>query len=276
MEEAQSLTNDKLALAIQQGDTDKMPQLWAQVERLVAWKASRVIASIGEGSIIEFDDLYNSGYFALCDAVRLYAPDPDCEASETGRFNALFMLRLKTAFQDARMRGTATQRHDPIQTAARLDAPIPGYDDIALGDALQSDTDVDLDVISQVWTEESSRALRKALSALPANESQILRFCFYKRMSVEEIARKAGRGENEVRALIHKALYHLRNSRTADDLERCIHEDLPKAVVSVVPAGGAVAAGRDPLAQSPADLLAAQCESLRARVAFRLARAHIP
>ncbi len=53
-------TNESLVQEIQAGNTEKMTVLWEQVERLVYWKARRVMAAVSESNIsngIEIDDL---------------------------------------------------------------------------------------------------------------------------------------------------------------------------------------------------------------------------
>lgn len=43
-------TNESLVQEIQAGNTGKMIVLWERVERLIRWKAWRVVAAIGESS----------------------------------------------------------------------------------------------------------------------------------------------------------------------------------------------------------------------------------
>ena len=69
------MTNEELAEKIHEGDESMIPQLWAQVERLVRWKANRTLHALGGAGGVEFGDLYNSGYLAFVDAVKTYTLD---------------------------------------------------------------------------------------------------------------------------------------------------------------------------------------------------------
>lgn len=75
-----------------------------------------------------FDDLYQSGYIALADAVDRY------ERQEDGTFIALFMLRLKSAFMEASGSRGKTSVLDPIRQICTqsLDAPLDGAEDMTL------------------------------------------------------------------------------------------------------------------------------------------------
>ena len=61
------MSNEELAKEIQAGATDRMADLWEQVEGLCCWKAKQVIAALqlrGNPCGVEFDDLYQTGYLA--------------------------------------------------------------------------------------------------------------------------------------------------------------------------------------------------------------------
>ena len=41
------MSNEELALAIQSGETERMGELWEQVEKFIAWNAQRVMPTLG-------------------------------------------------------------------------------------------------------------------------------------------------------------------------------------------------------------------------------------
>lgn len=87
------ITNEELVIAIQAGE-NRMGELWEQVERLVKWKAKRIMTALelkGSPCGVEFDDLYQSGYPALVEAVETYDP-------AAGAFSTWFMYYLQKAF----------------------------------------------------------------------------------------------------------------------------------------------------------------------------------
>lgn len=56
------MSNEELVAVIQAGVPERMGELWDQVERLVSWKASRVMTALNGRGGVDFDDLYQSGY----------------------------------------------------------------------------------------------------------------------------------------------------------------------------------------------------------------------
>ena len=116
-EELRDEQQKKLAVRIQSGETDLLAELWQSVERLVAAKARRLLAAMGDSNRIEFDDLYNSGFLALCAAVDHYKP-------ETGEFVPWFLLHLKNFFAEATGYRTKRGRLDPLRNAVSLSTPI--------------------------------------------------------------------------------------------------------------------------------------------------------
>lgn len=162
------MTNEELVMVIQQGVTEKIPLLWERVERLVAWKANRVINTLGENCLVEFDDLYNSGYIALCNAIERYDP-------EHGAFTTHFMFHLKTAFAEATGHRSIRQQRDPIHRANSFDDPVPGTDDLVLSDVIPDRTDVEGDAIERIWQQQLHDVLEKALGTLSPLEEQAVR-----------------------------------------------------------------------------------------------------
>lgn len=68
------MSNEELVARIQAGDQNGMTELWYQVEKFIAWKAQRIMPTLGESTVIEVDDLIQTGYFALVSAVATYSP----------------------------------------------------------------------------------------------------------------------------------------------------------------------------------------------------------
>ena len=175
------MTNEELVLAIQQGDSEKIPQLWTQIERLVRWKAHRFIEALGDCCPVELDDLYNSGYIALCNAVERYDP-------ERGAFSTHFMLHLKNVFAEATGYRSERQQRDPIHRASSFDDPVPGTDNMVVGDFIPDGTDLEGDTIEKIWQQQLHEALDKALGVLPPTEEQTLRTIYYGGQSLSDLA----------------------------------------------------------------------------------------
>lgn len=108
-------TNEELAVLIQGGAEEHIPQLWEQVWRYVEMKASRYAVNM-LSRLADADDLAQAGYFAMLTAVRGY---------ELGR-GANFITCLTWALQKefAAADGVRSSRRDAARYADSLDAPL--------------------------------------------------------------------------------------------------------------------------------------------------------
>ena len=85
------MTNEELAVMIQNGQTEAILPLWEQVERFVAKQANKW-EQAWTTRRVEFEDLYQSGFIAMMKAARTYDPDKDV------KFLTWMDYYIKTAF----------------------------------------------------------------------------------------------------------------------------------------------------------------------------------
>ena len=85
------MTNEELAELVQEGNDGLIPQLWEQVQVYVRRKAETAMRSIPPEHGVEVDDLAQSGYFALLEAVATFD-------REKGTFLCWLEKYLKTEF----------------------------------------------------------------------------------------------------------------------------------------------------------------------------------
>ncbi|WP_251319708.1 sigma-70 family RNA polymerase sigma factor [Flintibacter muris] len=175
------MTNEELVALIQAGERDKLPELWEQVERFVALQANRLLHAMGPDKAalagVEFGDLYNSGYFALVDAVERYDPAAGC------KFITMLGMRLKSYFSETTGFRLARQRKDPLNNAKSMDARLKENDEDsgAFGDfipdpkAAQALQAVE-DTISRDYTR---KAVREALEQLSVEERLAVKAYYY-------------------------------------------------------------------------------------------------
>ncbi len=158
-------TNESLVQEIQAGNTEKMTDLWNQVERLIRWKAWRIVAAIDESGIstgIEYDDLCQCGYFALVTAVASYKPG-SCA------FTTCFMNCLKTAFSETTGYRTKRQMQDPLRWAVSLDLPVGEDEETPLSELVQDPkAETAISAVAERDEQEQRReAVRAAVAGLP-------------------------------------------------------------------------------------------------------------
>lgn len=200
------MSNEEIVALIQEGRTDLYERLWWQVERLIRWKAHRLINTLEGSCRTTFDDLYQSGYIAMVDAVTTYKPD-------SGKFTTWLDYYLKSAFAVAAGYRTKRMRLDPLHTAASLNAPLS--DD--------GDCDQLIDVVTDpvgmipqqkveevIYTQQLHDALEKVLSKLPDRQEQVIRKKYYEGATVEQLAEEYGIDRQRVYQIEGNALRRLR------------------------------------------------------------------
>lgn len=86
------MNNEELANNIQNGNKELIIVLWEQVERFIRLKADERATAINNRDIA--DDLYQSGYFALLNAVKSF------DDSRGMNFLSYLKYHLKTEFDE--------------------------------------------------------------------------------------------------------------------------------------------------------------------------------
>lgn len=208
------MTNEELAIKIQEGADGLVPVLWEQVRLLVYKMANRWVLAFSENRSVEIDDLVNSGYIALSEAVQTFN-------SEKGTaFTTWFSMYLKTAFLDAY--GLRAHKNDPLHCAASLDAPIVDSSgkDITLGDAVADPRgEAALSSLDErIFIEQLHTALDKALSTLPTEQDQILRLYYYEGKTYDEIAGLIGTYAQKIQQRAKAGLRGLRKPQIGEIL----------------------------------------------------------
>ena len=197
------MTNEELAVLIQNGERDKLPELWAQVERFVARQARRrLVLSAGLGGV-EFGDLYNAGYLALVAAVDSFDP-------AAGRsFISWLTLALKTAFAEAGGYRSRKQARDPLHRAGSLETPVGEDEDSTTLGELIPDPAAEaamLDVEERHRQGRLRTALYTAIGTLPPDLQEAILGRYFRGEIVSTKAHTAA-----LRALRHpKVSMHLR------------------------------------------------------------------
>ena len=198
------MSNEELAMAIQAGAIERMGELWGQIEKLVKWKANRVMTVLTGRGGVEFDDLYQSGYPALVAAVDSYS-------LEKGPFSSWFMLYLKTAFAEVTGYRTQRGRNELLNTAVSLDMPLSD------GGALFGDLIPDKQaaatlaaVEERAFQEQLKAAMEDVLSDVPEQHRDVLRLRYWDNMTLEAAGELQGISRDQVRQLENKAIRILR------------------------------------------------------------------
>lgn len=203
------MSNEELVAEIQSGSNERMGELWERMEKLVMWKAKRIMTALAGRGGVEFEDLVQSGYPAMVEAIESYAP-------ENGKFSTWFMLYLKTAFAAATGYRTQKGKMDPAKNALSLDMPLTDDPDSGLfGDLIPDKraTAALESIEEKEYQKQLHEAMELVLSEVP--ESDVLRLRYYQSMTLEATHNQLGITASEARTLEQKGIRRLRTPRFA-------------------------------------------------------------
>lgn len=204
------MSNEELAAAIKRGEREKLPQLWAQVERFVLKHAHRWALALDGAGGITADDLAQAGYLAMAEAVGRFDPEAG------GAFMTVLWYALKQEFTQAAGLRTKRERKDPLRLAASLDIPATDEEDGEPLEALIADPQAEQD-FETIEAKQLHDALENALHSLTVVQLAVIRCRYYLDMTQQQTARALDMERSEARTSEQRALRILRhpsNSRT--------------------------------------------------------------
>ena len=210
------MTNEELALKIQRGGYDLMPQLWAQVKAFVYRRANVAFVNMPPGCGVDVDDLVQDGYIAVDCAVKDFDP-------EKGSFLTWLDYFLKSEFDKAAGRYRTEERdgvrrripRDALNGAASLDTPLDQADagSDTLADTVADPRDDCADMEERIYQEQLAGAIHAAVDRLPPVSREIVRRRYFHGETAEHIAEVLGLDNGQaVYGREKRALEAIRNS----------------------------------------------------------------
>lgn len=214
-------TNEELAAMIQAGEREQLPILWDQVQAFVRSEAARWVRAWSKSRpSLEFDDLYQCGYIALCGAVETY------KAGENMSFIGWLAFYLKTEFAQEIGCRTPKQLRERQTLVLSLDAPLGGEaEDITLGDMVADQKDRYADAEEDIYREQIKTVVGKALGELPQPQREAIQLRYYDGLTLAEIGGKIGISTEQARQRENKGLRTLRKGNTAAELREAYYGD---------------------------------------------------
>lgn len=207
-------TNEELVALIQAGERDRMSELWQNVERFVWQQAGRRIVLGADGVTVE--DLYQSGYLALVDAVESY------DAGRGMAFIGWLAVALRNAFNAAAGLRSVRQRRDPLHQAVSADAP--AYRDEAgptVAEVIPDDS-AGLAFWAMEW-EGCRDIIEAALDSLPGGQGELLRRYYLQQEGMDAAAAAAGYASRHAAyEVVARALYRLAHGKYTRALRDCL------------------------------------------------------
>ena len=206
------MSNEELVAAIKRGE-DRMGELWEQIEMLVKWKANRVMGALEArgGCGVVFEDLHQSGYLALLEAVETYDP-------AAGAFSTWFMYYLRNAFAEATGYRTKRGQNEPLNNSFSLDKTVDDESDGTPFGEFVPDPKAAATMLSieeKLWREQLHEALEEALAALPEQSAEVLRLRHYRGLTLADVGEIHGTTAERIRQMENKAIRQLRKPSIA-------------------------------------------------------------
>ena len=178
------MTNEELAVLIQQGDDGLLPELWEQIRKFVVMKAGMYFDKLEYKCGCELDDLVQSGYLGMIAAVKYFKPEAGY------KFLTFLDYTLKNAFREAL--GIRGSKRDWLNYSDSLDREIHNATDITLldtiGDLKPGEADLGELVVEDVWNKELRAALDEAMTVLSEKQHEVLTMRYYFGLSLAQIA----------------------------------------------------------------------------------------
>ena len=208
------MSNEDLVAAIQAGD-DRMGELWGQVSGFIAMRANRIMPALEGPADIDLDDLIQSGYLALVDAVAEYRPGD-------ATFLTFLGYHLKTAFAETTRFHSLREQREAKTAVLSLDAPVT--DDagapLTLSDQIRDPAGECMleEVEHRIWLDQLKKDVAVALRDLPEDQRALLRQRFWDGKTLKELAKSIGVSVENVRQRERKALQNLRKPSSARQL----------------------------------------------------------
>lgn len=221
------MTVNDLAAAVQNGDTELMPQLWESVQRFVYGRALAMMQHIPPSYGVTVEDLVQSGYFALLSALERFDPDQ-------GSFLTVLSWCLSREFAVA---GGYAKTPDPVTSALSLDAPANGDEDndpfVDFLTAQRPDGGDDYtDADDRIFTQQLHEALEQEISKLPQAQQDAIRGRYWAGRTFADMARLEGVSTAAMQSREKEGLRRMRYSSTAGNLRQYIelHTDYYRRV----------------------------------------------
>lgn len=204
------MSNEKLAVQIKAGDTACIEQLWQNIYRLLYMLAGRVYTRRRErcaAAGVTLEDLLQECFFVLMRAVDAYDPDA------VYPFNAYIRYHMKNTVNTLLGYRTARQQKEPLNTCTSLDMELTGEGDgdLLLGDTIEDpQSEQPFEAVEDAMMYEE---LRRAVDSLPDRERKIIRYHFYRGLSLKDCTVLLGMHTGSYAGQVkNKALRHLRQN----------------------------------------------------------------
>ena len=205
------MSNEELALKIQQGLTEYYNELWENIKDLIALIANKTFVLNRDNCIsvgVTVDDIIQSGFIALTEAVKAFKPESGI------KFVSYITYPMKK--QVDTLLGRRSSYRDGLNYSISLDMPINNNtDDLTIGDVLP-DTEAKTapqSIEDDIFNIQLKKALTKEISQLSEQEQRIIFDRHFDNLKFSDISQRENIPEWKAKNLYTSALHSLSRER---------------------------------------------------------------
>lgn len=203
------MTNEELVIRIRDGETDRLIELWQQVEQFVKQRANRFIG------YAEYDDLVQQGFLFLYSAISSY--------DESRGANFLTYYNRLLTWNWIRWIKNTGQDHRDLSLNMVIENDSGGTE---LQDLIPDETDFTTEVLDQYRNDQLSTILWSLVKGLGEMQADVLVHRYIYRETMKETAQSLGLTLNQARGAEAKAFRFFRHNSKARRLKEFLDCDL--------------------------------------------------
>lgn len=202
------MTNEELALTIQNDGPELIEELWLQVERFIKSQAKNFYYSHQlrcDQMCVDAEDLYQIGYFALLNATEKFRDDAGSS------FINYLAYHLKAQFCSVCKMNYTGWQNNKIRQAGELDD--------VLANTISVDSDMAEEVTRKVYLEQAKADVAEAVEALTDSQKETITLIYFDGLTYQACADKLGLSKGSISRSAQRAFVHLRKSLSAYEKE---------------------------------------------------------
>lgn len=206
------MTNEQLAIAIQQGDTSKTAELWQNSYKWLYKLAYQYYTRLQKRFIssgVTLEDLQQECYFIFLDMVAAFNPDKEYKFTSYADLQIRSRLRILLGIRNGK-------DIMPLNSASSFDVDLTGTDDFTLLDSLESETAAaDFETVEdRIFNRELADTLERMMNDyLTQRQKSVIIGRFYNNMLLRELGEVYGVSADVIRVEENNALKALRRHK---------------------------------------------------------------
>lgn len=204
------MTNEELTMRIKAGETELMPELWAQVEKFVYMQADNFYNTYRarcENFCVELNDLTQEAFFAIQVAVEKYEP------ARGTMFLTLAGYYLKKYFFTLLKMNYKNWQANMVRACNQHLEDVLCEEGLTLADTLAGSANTEREVVDKIYTEKLSQDLREALDEMGNNNwRRAIEGTVFANVRPAEYARQIGVSRPTVQRFRRRAFETLREN----------------------------------------------------------------